>query len=363
MNSPASSEKQNWVWDHQNQNQNRHCYSGVTMSVGLETRQFQGGSGRVLDYDWGSSPVLLSGGGVQQHSVDDADRKPQLMSGSGMDSPNMGQYNENGSVNLNVVALNGMLSSGMSHNGIITGSAQANNINGNPLTSLLCARGYGGGGGGGGGHHHVLDGIRSSSPFVLGNGHHVLSGFSSGLEEQRHHLLGMMGMDQKSIFHNIVKHEELCAGDFQARIGLNLGGRTYFSTEDNIVNRLYKRPRAISPGSQVPRCQAEGCKADLSTAKHYHRRHKVCELHSKAANVVSGGITQRFCQQCSRFHVLSEFDEGKRSCRKRLADHNRRRRKPQPNTSVNATNAETAPVSPVKATDGDQDTNSESNQS
>lgn len=30
----------------------------------------------------------------------------------------------------------------------------------------------------------------------------------------------------------------------------------------------------------------------------------------------------------SRFHVLAEFDEAKRSCRKRLADHNRRRRKP-----------------------------------
>lgn len=30
----------------------------------------------------------------------------------------------------------------------------------------------------------------------------------------------------------------------------------------------------------------------------------------------------------ARFHVLSEFDEVKRSCRKRLAEHNRRRRKP-----------------------------------
>ena len=36
----------------------------------------------------------------------------------------------------------------------------------------------------------------------------------------------------------------------------------------------------------------------------------------------------------SRFHSLGEFDEGKRSCRKRLADHNRRRRKPQPNAST-----------------------------
>lgn len=31
-----------------------------------------------------------------------------------------------------------------------------------------------------------------------------------------------------------------------------------------------------------------------------------------------------------RFHPLSEFDEGKRSCRRRLAGHNRRRRKTQP---------------------------------
>ncbi|KAL5658651.1 hypothetical protein ACJX0J_031814, partial [Zea mays] len=40
----------------------------------------------------------------------------------------------------------------------------------------------------------------------------------------------------------------------------------------------------------------------------------------------------RFCQQCSRFHLLAEFDEAKRSCRKRLDGHNRRRRKPQPDT-------------------------------
>jgi hypothetical protein len=34
----------------------------------------------------------------------------------------------------------------------------------------------------------------------------------------------------------------------------------------------------------------------------------------------------------SRFHLLLEFDEAKRSCRKRLDGHNRRRRKPQPDT-------------------------------
>ncbi|KAG5579967.1 hypothetical protein H5410_050594 [Solanum commersonii] len=117
-----------------------------------------------------------------------------------------------------------------------------------------------------------------------------------------------------------------------SRIGLNLGGRTYFSSsEDDFVNRLYRRSRAVETGSimNTPRCQAEGCNADLTHAKHYHRRHKVCEFHSKASTVIAAGLTQRFCQQCSRFHLLSEFDNGKRSCRKRLADHNRRRRKNQ----------------------------------
>ncbi|CAK9857371.1 unnamed protein product [Sphagnum jensenii] len=90
-----------------------------------------------------------------------------------------------------------------------------------------------------------------------------------------------------------------------------------------------ERYRAGSPGSQVPMCLVEGCNADLSTAKDYHRRHKVCEFHSKALNVVVCGEVQRFCQQCSRFHFPSEFDDGKRSCMKRLADHHRRRRKAQ----------------------------------
>ncbi|KAL8495536.1 hypothetical protein ACS0TY_019606 [Phlomoides rotata] len=77
----------------------------------------------------------------------------------------------------------------------------------------------------------------------------------------------------------------------------------------------------------VPRCQVEGCAVLLVNAKDYHRRHKVCEMHAKAPKVVVGGIEQRFCQQCSRFHAVAEFDEAKRSCRRRLAGHNERRRK------------------------------------
>lgn len=90
--------------------------------------------------------------------------------------------------------------------------------------------------------------------------------------------------------------------DFVSRLGLNLGGRTYFSSaEDEFVNRLYRRSRPPELGAvNSPRCQAEGCNADLTHAKHYHRRHKVCEFHSKASTVIAAGLTQRFCQQCSR---------------------------------------------------------------
>ncbi|XP_068635824.1 squamosa promoter-binding-like protein 8 [Aristolochia californica] len=141
---------------------------------------------------------------------------------------------------------------------------------------------------------------------------------------------------------------------FPSRIGLNLGGRTYFaSSEDDFVSRLYRRSRGIETGpANAPRCQAEGCTADLSQAKHYHRRHKVCEFHSKASTVLAAGLTQRFCQQCSRFHLLSEFDQGKRSCRKRLADHNRRRRKsqPQPQRSARSDNPNTSLAPPVDST-------------
>jgi hypothetical protein len=57
---------------------------------------------------------------------------------------------------------------------------------------------------------------------------------------------------------------------------------------------------ASSGGVSPARCQAEKCGADLTDAKRYHRRHKVCEIHSKAPAVTVAGLRQRFCQQCSR---------------------------------------------------------------
>ncbi|RDY14833.1 Squamosa promoter-binding-like protein 9, partial [Mucuna pruriens] len=100
--------------------------------------------------------------------------------------------------------------------------------------------------------------------------------------------------------------------------------------------------------AQPPRCQVEGCKVDLSGAKAYYSRHKVCAMHSKSPTVTVAGLQQRFCQQCSRspfdlslllFHLLTEFDQGKRSCRRRLAGHNERRRKPPPSSLLTSRHA------------------------
>ncbi|KOM53514.1 hypothetical protein LR48_Vigan09g217300 [Vigna angularis] len=89
-----------------------------------------------------------------------------------------------------------------------------------------------------------------------------------------------------------------------------------------------KRARTARASSSA-RCQVPGCEVDISELKGYHRRHRVCLLCANATTVVLHGEPKRYCQQCGKFHVLSDFDEGKRSCRRKLERHNtRRRRKP-----------------------------------
>lgn len=126
--------------------------------------------------------------------------------------------------------------------------------------------------------------------------------------------------------------------DEAAQLSLRLGHQIYPITEEEVDKwggKSGKKTKLDGTSSNHPICQVEDCRADLSKAKDYHRRHKVCEMHSKASKALVGNVMQRFCQQCSRFHLLQEFDEGKRSCRRRLAGHNKRRRKTHPETSAN----------------------------
>lgn len=82
---------------------------------------------------------------------------------------------------------------------------------------------------------------------------------------------------------------------------LKLGGDAHVYAEENAGgSQNGKKVRSSSPQYQVPSCQVDGCKADLSRAKDYYRRHKVCEMHSKCTKATVSGLMQRFCQQCSR---------------------------------------------------------------
>ncbi|KAK6930089.1 SBP domain, partial [Dillenia turbinata] len=93
-----------------------------------------------------------------------------------------------------------------------------------------------------------------------------------------------------------------------------------------------KRTRTVRTTAAIvtrARCQVPDCGADISELKGYHRRHRVCLRCANASAVTLDGESKRYCQQCGKFHVLRDFDEGKRSCRRKLERHNnRRRRKP-----------------------------------
>ncbi|GAU32543.1 hypothetical protein TSUD_64380 [Trifolium subterraneum] len=66
-----------------------------------------------------------------------------------------------------------------------------------------------------------------------------------------------------------------------------------------VVTDLYSNKKSSNKagGSNItPCCQVENCDADLSEAKQYHRRHKVCEYHAKAPAVHIAGMPQRLME-------------------------------------------------------------------
>ena len=99
------------------------------------------------------------------------------------------------------------------------------------------------------------------------------------------------------------------AASGESLIALELGKRTFFEDLSGASNpkncslppgSVAKKSKPSSLSTEIPRCQVEGCNLDLSSAKDYHRKHRVCENHSKSPKVVINGLERRFCQQCSR---------------------------------------------------------------
>jgi hypothetical protein len=153
-----------------------------------------------------------------------------------------------------------------------------------------------------------------------------------------HHSGGDIGVHHQQLHYHQEQQGSLYgAGDGSQRhhpdphlMCLNLGKRHYFEDATPLGDRHVARSSSVGkrgkpyttttttghrgcvggPSSSssplpatVPRCQVEGCHVPLLNAKDYHRRHKVCEMHSKAPRVVVLGLEQRFCQQCSRYFL------------------------------------------------------------
>mmetsp|Transcript_11598 Transcript_11598/g.24886 ORF Transcript_11598/g.24886 Transcript_11598/m.24886 type:complete len:375 (+) Transcript_11598:341-1465(+) len=81
-----------------------------------------------------------------------------------------------------------------------------------------------------------------------------------------------------------------------------------------------------SRGTRRPTCRVPTCCMDLSSARPYCQKYRICEEHQKALFVEIDGKEMRFCQQCGRMHYISSFDGARRSCRDQLSRHNKRLR-------------------------------------
>nr|GMC72559.1 squamosa promoter-binding protein 20 [Ipomoea batatas] len=98
----------------------------------------------------------------------------------------------------------------------------------------------------------------------------------------------------------------------------NHGGRLASST-------TVKAKRELEGGDEDEEEEDEEDECDL-------RKKKIMDVGlgkkgPSSGGVAGGGVTAASCCQVEIFHEVSEFDEAKRSCRRRLAGHNERRRK------------------------------------
>lgn len=117
-----------------------------------------------------------------------------------------------------------------------------------------------------------------------------------------------------------------------------------------------KRARTVRASAGAgARCQVPDCEADISELKGYHKRHRVCLRCANASAVLLDGHNKRYCQQCGKFHILSDFDEGKRSCRRKLERHNNRRRRKATDSSKTSAEKESQQVTMADDGSGDDD--------
>lgn len=67
---------------------------------------------------------------------------------------------------------------------------------------------------------------------------------------------------------------------------------------------------SASPSRPRRPCRAPGCQVDVSRAKSFNWRYRICEQHRSAQSVMINGEPMRFCQMCAKFQPLEEFSGG-----------------------------------------------------
>lgn len=155
--------------------------------------------------------------------------------------------------------------------------------------------------------HHFLATRLNASPFECGNKQLVAvsaSNSSSSCSEETDLGIVQKERGESEKRRKVLAEEDnaLCGED--GLLSLKLGGHDYPVVEGEFGNNG-KRVKLLGGNPSRGVCQVEGCEADLSNARDYHRRHKVCEMHAKASWAMVGTTMQRFCQQCSRSATLS----------------------------------------------------------
>jgi hypothetical protein len=84
---------------------------------------------------------------------------------------------------------------------------------------------------------------------------------------------------------------------------------------------------STAPGCRQPVCRRRiaACRRWMCTGYPTHarlplclQRYKICPHHLELPCLVVEGQTIRFCQQCGRFQLLTDFEGDRRSCRRKV---------------------------------------------
>ena len=96
------------------------------------------------------------------------------------------------------------------------------------------------------------------------------------------------------------------------------------SPEPSIAEAVADASRHVGSPGGIIRCTIDNCGEPCVSV--YCRRYHTCRAHIEALHVVRNGEECRFCQRCSSFQPVGDFDGARHTCRDALSAYNAARR-------------------------------------